>query len=123
MPKSPLAYARQVARQKERRKAVLGRQCKWCMISDEEAAEFNTEDECNACNRNRFRHPCEKCKGPKGLMGCVRCDEKPEGAFEVYVISPTDDRERVIWRGPHSHLVLQYECFVSTEYAWRRFRR
>ena len=64
-------YTRAAARARKQRgvsrHAVKGRQCVWCQVTDSERM-FDTETECSACYRQRYRSRCTKCQGPFYLV-------------------------------------------------------
>lgn len=84
----------------------MGRECRWCQATDSECTWSTNPDECRSCERARYRLACPTCGAPVSLVcgrsWCTRCDPVPAGHVEVVVLDAESDRERVVWRRPHS---------------------
>jgi hypothetical protein len=97
---SPLrekARARKASHQRNKRKAVIGRQCQWCLCKDHERAWSLNNKECARCHVQVRRKPCAKCGGPRYHREryCARCvvGSSPT-RLRVIVQDAESDRER-----------------------------
>ena len=59
----PGARARHAAGIKRRRRAAIGRVCRWCQVQDGDR-QFATRTVCTRCDRALRRQACERCGGP-----------------------------------------------------------
>lgn len=130
-----------------RRKAELGRVCVACAINDSETLWSGVERFCTTCDRTQHRNGvCNRCSLPlrghpilngacKKVLLCGGCDSKiiaGMGRSRTILVSPTDDRERVIWRvalSPnHKNPLRAYEIgpfpdvMVATPEQWKTWR-
>ena len=119
---------RQREQQRANHKAVLGRECPYCKINDSET-NWSRQKDCAACQRqgdrvgrcqrNRCLQPLRRCDG---VSLCVVCDVSEwwaRGYQRTYLFSPTDDRERAVWRKPQTEAPDARE---ATPYEWRTQR-
>lgn len=81
----------------EKKRAKLGRRCRWCDVTDGAVAWSTNMRECAACQRQRLRSKCGRCGGPRwSSSGCIKCDPRPlPGTVEVVVVHRDGSEERV----------------------------
>ncbi|RMG22277.1 MAG: hypothetical protein D6724_10695 [Armatimonadetes bacterium] len=103
----PAVKKRRIERERRRRRAVLGRQCRFCLAFDSETT-FATSVVCQACARAHARYgTCEKCgqilRGRKKANAtlCAGCGPDRERYIRIILLEDGPlERERVIWRAP-----------------------
>lgn len=138
---SPEAIARHRATAKARAHENLGRVCCTCFINDSECLWSTVDDLCRACKRRSYPRKhlksttpgCGRCRcgmvmrRTEGSALCASCDWKKWealGYVRTYLVSPTDDRERILWRkAPKNSPSVRYPlALVATAEQWRTER-
>jgi len=128
---------------RRRRRAERGRFCVSCSIYDDEVSWSNVLRFCEPCERAAYRNGTCKCgrvrRRPQGrghgAALCVTCDTKVWlmlGFSPTFLVCPTDDRERIIWRvttrkNKHPERTLGGngpfpEVMIATPEQWRTRR-
>jgi hypothetical protein len=125
-------------------RAVRGRQCQNCAVSDGEVTRWSKcKARCEPCERGVYRQGLCSC----GLVlrgacsWCRACHAacwQAIGYVRILLLSPTDDRERIVWRPRYSLVSTRatrmlaragagcYDdgewCIVATPEEWRTIR-
>ena len=124
--------------QDRRRNATWGRICEDCNVDDSEARWSSNVRFCSNCERQRCRRGRCDCgqllrtaRGQPVSVGlfcrfCSANDLRKLKYVPITLLSPKDDRERLIWRSQSYGAILRHgllqSVMIATEKQWRTWR-